>query len=212
LSGGAIAGIVIGVVLALLVVAAVAFLVVFRRRRRRDPGDGPGPSIGELDNDPRGGPHTAELAAEKGIQDVPELAAAKGVKDVPELAVDAPIPPASELGGESLTQRVPELGGSVVTAPAELPQDLGGKNGPPLPDAASPVEASGSTSPNVNQPAAPAGPAVGDLLARQTRLDERRQRLLELEQIDQERDAIQRQISVLQQQPQQPVQRYEMGG
>ncbi len=161
-----------------------------------------------------------------------ELAAAEKVEKVPELGVDGPTA-VSELGGETLagwvpelggetqarhvpelgpetlTQRVPELGGSVVTAPVELPQGPG-SNGPPARHEISPVEASGSSNPTTNQPATPEDRAVGDLRARQARLDERRQRLLELEQIDREQDAIQHQLSALQPQQQQPVTRYEM--
>ena len=171
--------------------AAVVFAVCSRRRRR-----GAHPSVGEFDDDPRGGGGILELAA------------AEKVEKVPELAVDGTMA-ASELGSQTLSRRVPELGGSAVTAPAELPQDSGG-NGAPVLDETGPAEVSGSPLPNVNQPATPEDRAVGDLLARQSRLDERRQRLLELEHIDREQDAIQHQLSVLQPHQQQPVTRYEM--
>ena len=171
--------------------AAVVFAVCRRRRRR-----GAHPSVGEFDDDPRGGGGILELAA------------AEKVEKVPELAVDGTMA-ASELGSQTLSRRVPELGGSAVTAPAELPQDSGG-NGAPVLDETGPAEVSGSPLPNVNQPATPEDRAVGDLLARQSRLDERRQRLLELEHIDREQDAIQHQLSVLQPHQQQPVTRCEM--
>ncbi|KAG7287169.1 hypothetical protein NEMBOFW57_006674 [Staphylotrichum longicolle] len=215
LSSGAVIGIAVGVSLAVLVLAAVAFLVFYRRRRRRNSAGGPDPSIGELDDDPRGPPDTAELAAEKGIKDVPELAVgAAAVPAASEMSGESPAPRVPEMSGESPAPRVPELGGSLVTAPVELAQDPRSNDaGPAPPVEISPVEVPGPSSPIASHPPAAADQAVvGDLLARQSRLDERRQRLLELEQIDQERDAIQRQISVLQQQQQQPAQRYEMGG
>ena len=200
----------------LALVAAVVFAVCRRRRRR----DGPHPSVGELDDDPRGGGGALELAAAEEVEKVPELdvtgttaASELGgetlTRRVPELGGETLTRRVPELGGETLTRRVPELGGSAVTAPAELPQDSG-SNVPQVFNETGPVEASGSSYQHTNQPASPEDRAVGDLLARQSRLDERRQRLLELEQIDREQDAIQHQLSVLQPQQQQPVTRYEM--
>ena len=187
-----------------LVLAAAVVFAVCRRRRRRG---GPHPSVGELDDDPRGG-GALELAAAEKVEKVPELDVT-GAAAASELGGETLTRRVPELSGETLTRRVPELGGSAVTAPVELPQDSR-NNGPPVLNEVGPVEASSSSYPNTNQPASPEDLAVGDLLARQSRLDERRQRLLELEQIDREQDAIQHQLSVLQPQQQQPVTRYEM--
>ncbi len=170
-------------VVALLVLAATIVFGVCRRRRRRSPG----PSVGELDDDPRGRLQTAELTGDKAFKRVAELAAGT-MPAATELCCDRP---------------AAELGGAAVMAPAERPRGSGGGG-------LSPAEDPGSPLPNVSQRARLAEQAVADLRARQARLGERRQRLLGLEQIDQERDALQHQPSVLQQHQQQSGKRYEM--
>jgi len=195
LSGGVIAGIAVGVVLALLTLAAVAFLVVYRRRRSQKAA----PGIPELDGHPRGdasGSQPAELATED-------------VEKVLKFPGDGTSPTVPELSSDIPAHCVPELGGSLVTAPAELPPDFGSSGLPlPDPDQTHPAETSGSPLPSQNQHDPPTEQTVDDLLTRQARLEERRQRLLQLEQIEQERDIIQHQLSVLQQQQpsQQPQQ------
>lgn len=197
LSSGAIAGIAVGAALILLVLATVSFLMVYRRRRRRKLD----PAISELDGNPRTDVPTREPA---------ELVASEKVEKPPDLPANITMPIASELDSEIPNQRrIQELGGLAVAAPPLDPES----HRLPLPDQTSFDEISASPLSNLNQPYDP-GPteqAVDDLLTRQARLEERRQRLLALEQIDQERDVIQHQLSALQQQHQhQSVKRHEM--
>jgi hypothetical protein len=202
------------VVIAVALLLLAGFLVT-RKRRRHVPNKGhetSGP--GELDGNGvnQGAPMAAELSAKKlemesaelpsnfSTPAAAELSAKKPEMESAELSANTPAPATAELASEKLVQPTSELDSSVVTPPpAEL--QTGQRSATEVPAGSSFM----ATPPAVS----PTDESVDDLVARQAQLEDRRQRLLQLQEIDTEQETIRQRLALLRQQ-QQPPQRHEM--
>lgn len=206
--GGSAEGLSKGIIAAIVVCACVAVCLialsgwfVFRRKRRqlRAARQSPGPETGEtglpeLPPTPKKNGNSAELPATAMEPDPEELPAGGLV-------------PSTPARWRSPVQDIPELHDSSVPAPAEMPGHLEAQ-----------VHTAGGSSQAVGgvgvsgvmpqQDPVHLTEAVEDLIARQKRLEEKRQRLLQLQEIDEEQERIRRQLLALH--DQQPIQRVEM--
>lgn len=181
LSPSTIAGIVVGVITGLLLAAAAAFLL-FRYRKR-------GRHLLQFSTTELGGnPKSAGLT-------VTELPASRGRSDCELPAQTERLTP-MELSGEPPAGIVSELPGRVVTPIAELWSEAVLPADQRLDDTFE-----RDSSPVAVAPLGLTEDMERELNERQARLQERRRRLLELEQIDQEEESIRRRLSQLQQRP-----------
>lgn len=201
LSPGKVAGIVIGVAaFAALVAVAITILFISRRTKARkfQSENGGRKAVPVLD----GGPKLAEslpaglsIARERGESGLAmhsersavELPAARDRRNECELAADGELPAvAGELSGEAPEKKVPELPGPKVTRPVELP----GEVIRPSAYSAGPVELA-------LLPTRSTQDAEFELVERQSLLQERRRRLLELDQIDREEESLRQRLLLL---------------
>jgi hypothetical protein len=188
LSSGQIAAIV-SCVAVMLFGALLAAFILFRRKRKQLGGASQSPTATNGPGGPPGG-NTLVLPSTP-RQEKAELPAVQFV-------------PSAELANDTPDQRTPELPGSLVPAQTELPGDREVQMHSGLTSPATSRVAMGTPSPAWQQSATPADQIVEALVARQAWLEEKRRRLLALQQIDEEQEMIRQRMSVVRQEQQHP--------
>lgn len=206
LSPGHIAAIVVSVAIMILGILLAAFLI-FRRKRRQLRAAGQLPTStseggpAELPYDPEASENGVELPAARFEPEPEEL-------PVGQVASSTPSGTGSAGSADSAAQHTPELSGSLAPARTELPGHQETPTQADSPTSPGGVVELGRPSPISQQQSPTQVETVEDLMARQAQLEERRRRLLQLEQIDEEQERIRQQLEALH--GQQSVQRAEM--